>query len=443
MVGFEEEYWVSFITSNPMSESIMDMKAKNQYLHTLITQKGGYHLQGRKQRTAILDEYCRITGQNRDYVIRKIKSGSYITTMRTERGETKRARASKYDGDVVAHLIKIWNIFDRPCGQRMVAQIRTELDRLYRFGEILISSDMAEKLKGISSAEIDRSLVAHKEKEHLKAKYQKKIHPLLYQKIPVKIATDQDRTVVGNVQIDMVEHCGQKAEGEYIYTLSTTDLCTNWWQGGAVLTKRMAGVVSMLDVLKSRYPFSWKCFHSDNGTEFINEYLYRYAKEHDLEFSRSRPYEKNDNYLVEQKNGRVVRRHVGYQRHDTKKELGILNEFYVLHGLYQNFFQPVMKVVEKERIGSKIKRTLSKPQTPYQMVMGSEEISGEVKVLLKTQYESLNPAELKRQIDTKRDELYRAYKGKNGQSTKVELFREFGSVSPTFLNDRTEAVSPT
>lgn len=419
------------------------MKAKNQYLHTLITQKGGYHLQGRKQRTAILDEYCRITGQNRDYVIRKIKSGAYIRTMHVEKGETKRTRTSKYDGDVIAHLIKIWNIFDRPCGQRMVEQIRTELDRLYRFGEILISSDMAEKLKNISSAEIDRSLAAHKEKEHLKAKYQKKIHPLLYQKIPVKIATDQDRTVVGSIQIDMVEHCGQRAEGEYIYTLSTTDLATNWWEGGAVLTKGMRGVARMLDGLKNQYPFPWKHFHSDNGTEFINGHLYRYAQDEHLEFSRSRPYEKNDNYLVEQKNGRVVRRHVGYQRHDTVRELTILNEFYARLGLYQNFFQPVMKLVEKERIGSKIKRTFSKPHTPYQMVMASQEISGEVKVLLKTRYDSLNPAELKRQIDTKRNELYRAYKEKNGQSTKVELFKEFGSVSPTFLNDRTEAVSPT
>lgn len=421
----------------------MDMKAKNQYLHTLITQRGGYHLQGRKQQTAILDEYCRVTGQNRDYVIRKIKSGSYINTMRTEKGEAKRTRVSKYDGDVVARLIKLWNIFDRPCGQLMVAQIRTELDRLYRFGEIFISSDMAEKLKSISSAEIDRSLATHKEKEYLKAKYHKKVHPLLYQKIPVKIGRDQDRTIVGNIQIDMVEHCGQRAEGEYIYTLSTTDLATNWWQGGAILTKGMRGVVTMLDRIKDQYPFSWNHVHSDNGSEFINDYLYRYAKEHDLEFSRSRPYEKNDNYLVEQKNGRVVRRHVGYQRHDTARELTILNEFYVLHGLYQNFFQPVMKLVGKERIGSKIKRTLSKPQTPYHMVMESEEISKEVKMLLQTQYELLNPAELKRQIDTKRDELYRAYKEKNVHSTKVELFKELEVVSPTFLNDRTEAVSPT
>jgi len=419
------------------------MKAKNQYLHTLITQRGGYHLQGRKQRSVILDEYCRITGQNRDYVSRKIKSGAYIKTMHQEKGETKRTRASKYDGDVTAHLIRLWEIFDHPCGQRMVGQIRDELDRLYRFGEIFISSEMAEKLKSISSAEIDRSLAAHKEKEHLKVKYKKKVHPLLYQKIPVKIAREQDRENSGNIQIDMVEHCGQRGEGEYIYTLSTTDLATNWWEGGAVLTKAMKGVVVMLDSLKDRYPFPWKHFHSDNGSEFINDHLYRYAKERDLEFSRSRPYEKNDNYLVEQKNGRVVRRTVGYQRHDTVGEQTILNALYDLVATYHNFFQPVMKQIEKERVGSKIKRTLSKPRTPYRMVLESQEISEEVKTSLRIQYESLNPAKLKRQIDAKRDELYRAYKGKNSQSPKVDIMEESEAVSPTFLSDRTEAISPT
>lgn len=421
----------------------MDMKARNQYLNTLIAQKGGYHLQGRKQRSAILDEYCRVTGEHRKAVVRKLRTGTYIKSMRKEKGEEKRTRVSKYDGDVVAHLIKIWNIFDHPCGQRMVGQIREELDRLCRFGELLVSSDMAEKLKSISSAEIDRSLAAHKEKERLKVKYHKKAHPFLYQKIPVKIAADQDRNILGTIQIDMVEHCGQRAEGEYIYTLSTTDLATNWWQGGAVLTKAMRGVVSVLDGLKGKYPFPWQRFHSDNGTEFINGHLYRYAQEEHLEFSRSRPYEKNDNYLVEQKNGRVVRRHIGYLRHDTERELTILNELYGLLAMYHNFFQPVMKLVEKERVGSKIKRTFAKAQTPYQMVIQSPTVDNKTKQRLIKQYESLNPAELKRQIDAKKNELYLAYRAKNSQSLKVDLLEKLEPVSVTFLNDRTEAVSVT
>lgn len=424
----------------------MDMKAKNQYLHTLITQRGGYHLAGRKKKTEILNEYCRITGQHRKAVMRKIRKGSYVKTMRRENGEEKRTRASVYDGAVIAKLITLWDIFDRPSGQRMKQQIKTELFRLQKFGEIIISRGMEKKLLSISSSEIDRSLAMHKEKERLREAYKKKIHPLLYQKIPTRIGRDQNRFVIGHIQIDLVEHCGQYAQGAYIYTLSTTDLATSWWQGGALLTKGMVGAVSMLDAVRAMYPFAWKDIHTDNDSVFINGHLYRYAKREELEFTRSRPYEKNDNFLVEQKNGRVVRRWIGYRRHDTLEELRIMNELCSLLGLYQNFFQPVQKLLKKERIGSKIKRTLDTPKTPYRRVMESRKVSREAKRRLRTTYASLNPAELRRRIDKKRDELYRAYKRKssiNANAHGVDMRTKRETVSVTFLHDATEAVSVT
>lgn len=421
----------------------MNMKARNQYLHTLITQAGGYHLKNRKEKSRILDEYCKTTGEHRKAVVRKLKSGAYIKTMRTEKGEEKRTRPSIYDGDVIANLIKLWEIFDRPSGQRMKKQIASELSRLQRFGEIMISGEMEKKLLKISSAEIDRSLAPHKEKERLKEKYKKKVHPLLYQKIPTKIGSMQDRFTLGNIQIDLVEHCGPKAQGAFIYTLSTTDLSTSWWQGGAVLTKGMAGAVAMLDSVRETYPFSWKEIHTDNDSAFINGHLYRYAEGQRFDFTRSRPYEKNDNFLVEQKNGRVVRRWIGYRRHDSLEELRIMNDLCRLLGLYQNFFQPVQKLLKKERVGSKIKRTLDIPKTPCQRVLESRHVSKEKKQELKHQYGSLNPAKLKREIDTKRDELYRAYKRKGIQTHMVDMRKKQKTVSVTFLHDATEAVSVT
>ena len=422
---------------------LMTMEAKNQYLNTLITQMGGYHLVGRKEKSRILDEYCRVTKQNRKYVIRKIKSGSYVATMRKEKGEEKRIRRSYYDGNVMVHLITLWHIFDRPCGQRMKEQIARELDRLYRFGEIFVSKEMTFKLKKISAREIDNTLGAHKEKERLKQKHGRKIHPLLYRKIPIAIASQQDRTRAGNIQIDTVEHCGQSAEGAFIYTLSTTDLATNWWEGGAVLTKSMKGICEKLDTTRKRYPFSWKGFHSDGGTEFINDHLYRYAVREHLDFTRSRPYEKNDNFLVEQKNGRVVRRSVGYLRYDTERECELLNELHLLTATYHNFFQPVMKLKEKKRIGSKIVRTFEKPATPYQKVLTSRHVKKEVKERLRKTYATLNPAELKRQIDKKKDELYRAYSSKGHQLQKVESIHKRLTPSVTFSNCRTTAISVT
>lgn len=425
-------------------QNSMTMDAKNQYLHTLITQRGGYHLVGRKEKSRLLDEYCRVTGQHRKYVIRKITSGRYVQAMRTEKGERKRTRRSFYDGNVLRCLITIWNIFDRPCGQRMVAQIRTELARLQRFSEITLSAEMEEKLHRISAREIDNTLHAHKEKERLLQKYGKKMHPLLYQKIPVRIASEQNRTIIGNIQIDLVEHCGQSAEGAYIYTLSTTDLATNWWEGGAVLTKSMHGVGEQIDRVRQRYPFPWNGFHTDNDSAFINGHLYRYAKKNELDFTRSRPYEKNDNFLVEQKNGRVVRRSVGYLRHDTAHELQILNELYPLMARYQNFFQPVMKLKEKKRIGSKVQRTFEKPKTPYQRVLEHRHVPPQKKKELTTFYESLNPAALKRQIDQKRDELLHAYRAKGRTpSLVIALVPKHVPVPVTFLDCRTEAVSVT
>lgn len=422
---------------------IMNMKARNQYLHTLITHNGGYHTKSKKERSRILNEYCHISGEHRKAVIRKLKTGSYIKTMRREKGEEKRTRTSVYDRNVIFYLIHLWDIFDHPCGQRMVSQIQTELHRLMRFGEVIISSEMEKKLRQISPAEIDRSLSSHKEKICLSMKYGKKIHPLLYRKIPVRISSEQDRKTIGNIQIDLVEHCGQRAQGEYIYTLSTTDLATHWWQGGAVLSKGMGKVVMMLDLLRDQFPFPWVHFHSDNDSAFINGHLYRYSNRERLEFTRSRPYEKNDNFLAEQKNGRVVRRSVGYLRYDTPQEQKILNELYELIGWYQNFFQPVMKLKTKERIGSKIKRTFEKPKTPYQRVLESRRVSQERKKDLKRIYMSLNPAELKRRIDQKQDELYRAYKAKKKQTCKVEFLKKHEPFSVTFLTDVTKAVSVT
>lgn len=138
--------------------SMMNMQARNQYLYALIGQKRGYHLGSKKKKTKILDEYCRVTGQNRIAVSRKIRTGAYIRTMRQETGEVRRTRSSPYDGQIVAYLIKLWEIFDRPCGQRLSPMIRSELDRLRRWGEIMISDEMADKLKTVSSRTIDAKL---------------------------------------------------------------------------------------------------------------------------------------------------------------------------------------------------------------------------------------------------------------------------------------------
>lgn len=255
----------------------------------------------------------------------------------------------------------------------------------------------------------------------MKRKYHKKIHPLLYQKVPVKVFADQDRSTRGNIQIDCVEHCGASASGEFINTLSTTDIAMGWWEGEAFMGRGQERTQQAISNARARYPFPWKEVHPDNGTEFMNWHLYRYCEKEQLAFTRSRPYKKNDNCLVEQKNWTHVRKIVGYLRYDTEDEADVLNDLYLNEfRLFKNFFQPVIKLVSKERVGGKIHRKYDTAKTPYARVMESDEVAQEVKETLRHTYESLNPAFLKREIDRKLNLLYKAYQAKQTSSQKVE-----------------------
>lgn len=134
-------------------------------------------------------------------------------------------------------MVKLWKIFDYPCGQRLKSLLETEVERLRKQRELSCSDEVAEKLKRISFRTIDEKLKHQKEAEHLKRKYQRKIHPLLYQKIPIKLSDEWDRSCLGNIQIDLVEHCGQSVRGEYLNTLSNTDITTGWWEGEAIMSR--------------------------------------------------------------------------------------------------------------------------------------------------------------------------------------------------------------
>jgi hypothetical protein len=404
----------------------MDMHSRNQYLKALI-EKRGYHLLSKKEKSRLLDEYCQTTGQNRNYVIRKIRSGAYLKL-----NFGRRKRKEYYDGYVRDALVSIWRIFDYPCGQRLKPLIQSEIERLKKMKEINCSEEIVAKLKKMGSATIDRKLHHQKEIERIRRKYEKKVHPLLYQKIPVKLSDEWDRSELGNIQIDLIEHCGQSAKGEYINTVSNTDISTGWWEGEAIISRGQIPTCEGIDKVRLRFPFKWREIHSDNGTEFINAHLFRYTQEKGLAFSRSRPNKKNDNCFVEQKNWTHVKKYVGYLRYDSQKELEILNDLYRNElRLYKNFFQPVIKLISKERIGGKIHRKYDAPKTPYERVMESKEVKEKTKQELRAIYESLNPAELKRIIDRKLDLLYKAYKAKQ-HTSKVEPQKKLKPNSLTF-----------
>jgi Integrase core domain. len=348
-----------------------------------------------------------------------------------------------YDGEVRAALVRCWEIFDFPCGQRLKPLLGEEVWRLRGLGELTCTDEVAEKLKRIGSRTIDEKLRHQKEVEGLKRKYHQHKHPLLYQKIPVKLSHEHDRTQLGNIQIDLVEHCGQTVRGEYIHTLSSTDVGSGWWEGEAVMGKSQEAVFNGLKEVRSRFPFSFREIHSDNGTEFINWHFFRYSEKEKLGFSRSRPNKKNDNCFVEQKNWTHVKKFVGYFRYDREEELRVLNDLYRNElRLYKNFFQPVIKLISKERTGGKIHRKYDRPQTPYKRAIDSDDVEERLKQELKKVYTSLNPAQLKRSIDEKLNKLYMIYKHKN-KTEEVSPRKKLKSAMVTFLVADQEPLSVT
>lgn len=394
------------------------MNARNQYLITLI-QKGGYHLRSKTYKTKLLDEFCENTGMNRKYIIRRIRSGKiYVDRTRTK----QRKRKKYYDREVQAELIKWWEIFDHPCGQRLEVILKTEVDRLQKLKELKCSPVVTKKLKHICARSIDDQLKVHKEKERLNKKYHVKQNPLLYHKIPVKVSNEWDRDKLGNIQVDCVEHCGQSGSEQYAYTVSITDICTGWHEGESMLGKGQILTQQSIHRARTRFPFEWLGIHADNGSEFINAHVYEYTVSEKLHFTRSRPFKKNDNCFVEQKNWTHVRRIVGYLRYDTEEEVNCLNDLYRNElRLFKNYFQPVMKLQSKERSGAKVKKKYDTPRTPYQRVMERKDVSDETKIYLKNIYESLNPVILKKQIDEKLKKLYQINQSKKQKLIHINL----------------------
>jgi len=403
----------------------MNKEAKEQYMETL---RGRYFKGTKKEKGEILSEYCRNTGQERKYAGKK-----FNYTVKTKRKEDRKKRACFYESSVITVLIEIWKIFDCPCGQRLEEILKTETENLRRLKEIICSDEIANKLKKIKSATIDRRLNHEKEVLKLKEKYRKKSSFLL-SNIPVKTSADFDRKIVGNMQVDFVESCGASAAGEYVNNLSICDIFSSWWEGEAVMGKGQAGALSGLDDCRKRMPFAWKEFHLDNGTNLLNFAVYAYAEKEGLKYSRSRPYHKNDNCFIEQKNSTHIRQVIGYLRYDTEEEKDCLNNLYQNElRLYKNFFQPVIKLESKERIGGKIKRKYSQAKTPYHRLIESDQISQKEKEELTAIYQSLNPAQLKRSIDKKLDNLYRIYQKKQGREN-VSLTKKLKPSLVSFSN---------
>jgi hypothetical protein len=295
-------------------------------------------------------------------------------------------------------LKRIWESLDYLCGKRLAAGVRGALDALERHGELDLSSEVREKLLRMSGATMDRLLAGEKRKLALRRRVGTKPGTLLKSQIPVRTFSEWDEDKPGFVEVDLVGHDGGCGDGDFAQTLDVTDVRTGWSEQRAVLNKAQTWVFDALLEIRKRLPFPLLGLDSDNGGEFINHPLLRYCQENKITFTRSRPYRKNDTCFVEQKNYSVVRRAVGYGRFVGDHAVGLLNALYDRLRLRTNFFLPSMKLMGKERIGSRVVKRYDRPKTPYERVLESPETPESVRRQLRRQYRTLNPARLDREI---------------------------------------------
>jgi len=377
---------------------MMSLKSKCELLEMV---RPRYLKANKLEKQRMLDEFTSATGYHRKYAIRVLKNQVHKHPIR-KTGGYKRL----YCGEVVAALEQIWEIYGHLCSKRLQPFLPEAIRVLERCQEIQLSQDTKALLLKISSASIDRCLhsVRMKSAHGLSTT---KPGSLLKKAIPIRTFTAWDEERPGFLEIDLVAHCGNTTEGQFLNTLTCTDICTGWTEVTALPHRSQQVVSEAIHTMRQRLPFPLLGIDSDNGSEFINDLLYRYCLNEQITFTRSRPYQKNDQAHVEQKNWSVVRHTVGYDRWETEQELVFLECIYDDLRLYINFFQPSFKLIAKQRLGNQTHKRYDPAKTPYQRILERKDISLQAKAQLMHLYVHLNPAQLRRRIDQKTAQLWK------------------------------------
>jgi hypothetical protein len=370
----------------------------HEYLRDLREE---YQMAPRKQKTRLLDEAVRRTALARKVVIRKLGHPATLAP----RPRRQRPRQRRYDKAVAARLAELWELFDHPRGQRLAPLLREQIPRLRARGEWSCPEEIAAKLLRISPKTIDRLLAGERQRLRLPRYRHAQQRRLLLAQIPIKVATDWDRSVIGNMQFDYVAHCGQSTAGSFLWTISMVDIASGWWEGEVIADRTQVATRHALHRIRRRLPFRLRELHPDNDRAILNQLLIDYCRQHQIALSRSRPLKKNDNCWVEQKNRTHVRQVLGHHRFSGEWQRRLIADLYWAWTQWRNFFQPVMRLQEKTRIGGKVHRRYDQTATPYRRLLGSGQLSLEAQRNLERQYDSLSPAKLMQIIREKQRQL--------------------------------------
>lgn len=353
---------------------------------------GRYRSSSKEEKGRILDEFAAVTGFHRKHAIRILNGVD-------EPPVVKRQARRVYDEAVREALVVLWEAADRVCGKRLKPLLPILVSAMERHGHMVLHENVRDRLLEASAATIDR-LLAEPRAVARGSKRLRRATPAIRASVPVRTFADWNEPAPGFLEIDLVAHCGGNQSGSYINTLTLTDIASGWTECLVLLVRDGALVVSALSGVRTAMPFPMRGVDSDNGSEFINEGVIAFCREHGIEFTRSRPYRKNDQAWVEQKNGAVVRRMVGYGRLEGLKAADVLTRMYDASRLYVNFFQPSFRLAEKKREGARVTKRYHAPATPCDRLLASNSIPAAVKDRLRGLAEQLDPLRLLDEIRT-------------------------------------------
>ena len=358
-----------------------------------------YRSANKVKKSKMLDEFVRVTGYHRKAAIRMLLSAP-------KRPAGRRGRPGRY-GVVLEPLRAIWEASDRLCSKRLQPFLPEMVKVLRQHGEQRIDASQEKLLYRMSPATIDRLLRSYRKLGGRRPLSTTRRGSVLKSSIPIRTFTDWHENKPGFLEVDLVAHCGESTEGFYLTTLCAVDVASGWSECVPVWGKGQVRVRSAVHRVRQRLPFALLGVDSDNGSEFINQCFYTYCHQERITFTRSRPYKKNDSCHVEQKNGNVVRRLVGYDRYSSKVAYQCLERLYCNVRLYMNFFQPTMKLWSKTRHGARVHKVYERAETPYQRLLRSGILSEAKQAEMAAVYNRLNPVLLLKQINANLEQLWR------------------------------------
>jgi hypothetical protein len=364
--------------------------ATRQDLLQAIRQR--YHDGLKEEKHRILDEFVAITGYHRKHVIRLLMHARPVAI-----AVSGHPRLPVYDAAVREALIVLWEASDRIYGKRLKPLLPMLVSALERHGHLTLESTVRARLLAASAATLDRLLRPTRASVSGQRAHRRAV-PAVQRNVPVRTFAEWDEPLPGDMEADLVSHGGESAAGSFVHTLTLTDVASGWTECVALVVRDGALVTAALEQLRTTMPFPLRGFDTDNGGEFMNETVAAYCLAHGIPCTRSRPYHKNDQAWVEQKNGSVVRRLVGYRRLEGLAAAAALSRLYAASRLFVNFFQPSFKLASKTRLGAKVRKTYHAPETPYAKLLASAAVADEMKDRLRAVADRLDPLRLLEEI---------------------------------------------